>query len=82
MWPFTRGREKRETRILLEFLSTTEELSAFDLHHKTNIPLLALFPALRRMVDDGRLTSRVPESTENRGWMRRRLYRMASSADG
>jgi len=82
MWPFTRTREKYEMRILVEFMTTTEELSAFDLHHKTNIPMLVLFPALQRMEDDGRLTSRVPESTEQRGWMRRRLYRMKSAADG
>jgi len=76
MWPFTRARENRELRILVEFMTTTEELSAFDLQYITKIPMVVLNKTLARMEADGRLTSRYAEPTEQRAWLRRRLYRI------
>jgi hypothetical protein len=76
MWPFTWGREKREMRVLVEFMTTTQELTIDDLRYKTNLPMAKLHATLERMEADGRLTSRYTEPAEPRAWMRRRLYKM------
>ena len=79
MWPFTilrRRREAREQRII-DLLRSDHELSSYQIGKQANLGPGSLYLTLQRLEQDGRLVSRWGVATEERGWHRPRLYRLA-----
>jgi predicted transcriptional regulator len=76
MWPFSRRNRRREDIILSFFMTNMHEMTAMDLHRRTDIPLDAIERILRRLERDGMLISRLSEQAAEQEWRRQRLYKI------
>jgi DNA-binding PadR family transcriptional regulator len=85
MWPFSifrklRKRRERREAMVLGTLVAYGELSGFQLHDRSGVPIHVLYPTLDRLEREGRVTSRWGEATPERGGHRPRLYSLAHSS--
>jgi hypothetical protein len=76
MWPFTGYRHQHEEAILSQFITSEHEMTAMDIHRRTNLPFDTVDRVLRRMERDGKLTSRFSEQAAKREWRKQRLYKI------